>query len=68
MSSKAEYISLSRSLPHQLKLSIGWYERDGVFRLELAELDALVELAVVDNHHGLARPRRVAVRVARYTA
>lgn len=39
-----------------------------MLRFELAELDALVELAVVDDHHRLSRARRVAVRVTGYTA
>lgn len=54
-------------LPHEFKLPVGRNEGDGVFRLELAQLDALVELAVVDDHHGLASARRV-VRIARHAA
>jgi hypothetical protein len=55
-------------LPHELELAVGRDEGDGVLGLELAELDALVELAVVDHHDGLARARAVAVRVARDAA
>lgn len=50
--------------PHKFELAVRRYERNGMFSLKLAQLHALVELAVVDHHHGLAGARRVAVRVA----
>ena len=44
--------------PHQLVLSVRRDEGDGVLGLELAELDALMELAIIDGD-GALRPGRL---------
>jgi len=44
--------------PHQLELSVRRYEADASLRFELAQLDALVEGAVVDCDGRLAAPAR----------
>ena len=46
-------------LPHQLEFAVGRDKTNGVFSFEFGEFDALVELAVIDDHDGLARPSRV---------
>jgi hypothetical protein len=38
------------AVPHEFEFSVGRDEADAVLRLELAELDALVELAVVNGY------------------
>lgn len=35
---------------HEFKLPVGWNKADAVFRFELAEFNALVELAVIDGY------------------
>jgi len=48
-----------RPVAHQLKLAVGRDERDGPVRVKLAELDALVELAVVKlDRSSIGRPKR----------
>jgi hypothetical protein len=49
--------------PHQLILAVRGYEGDGVLGLELAQLYALVELAVVDGD-GALRPTGLVARFA----
>ena len=44
---------LGRAVAHQVELAVGRNEADAVFGLELAQLDALVELAVVDRDERL---------------
>lgn len=51
-------------LPHQLKLAVGRDETDGMFRFELAQLDALMELAIIDDDDRLSRPGRVRIVAA----
>ena len=46
---------LGGAVAHQLVLAVRGDEADGVLRLELGQLDALVELAVVDGDAGAAR-------------
>jgi len=45
---------LGGAVPHELKLAIRWDEADAVLCLKLAQLDTLVELAVVDGDGRLA--------------
>lgn len=41
-------------LPHELKFSVRWNKANTVFRLELAEFNTLMELAVVDRYSSLS--------------
>ena len=40
-------------LPHKFEFPVRWNERDRVLCLELAQLDALMELAVVNRDRAL---------------
>lgn len=40
-------LSRQEYLLHELKLSVGWHEADGLLRIEAAQVDALVELHIV---------------------
>ena len=46
--------------PHELIFAVRWNERDSVLCLELAQLDTLVELTVVDGNRALGTRRLVA--------
>jgi hypothetical protein len=48
-----EILLIYRTLPHKFEFSIWRNERDCVLRFELAELNALVELTVVDGDRAL---------------
>ena len=54
---------MAAAVPHELEFPVRRDEGDGVLGLELAELDALVELAVVDGDRAL-RARRVVTGLA----
>lgn len=41
-------------LPHQLEFTIRRYKTNGMFGLEFAKLNALMELAVINNDNRLA--------------